>query len=235
MPTFELEMGIQRQGFFPVAGVDEAGRGPLAGPVVAAAVVLPPFPPVAKDPASVPRRTLSRRRNSRGKKDWLRLVDDSKALTARQREWALKQIEVRAASIGVGMASPQEIDSNGIVQATRWAMRRAIENLPLRPSYLLVDFVQLSECGIPFQGLTHGDSLCYCIAAASIVAKVTRDRIMEEADVTYPGYGFSRHKGYATPQHLRQLALQGPSPIHRRSFSPIRIDDVVTHEPGVAS
>jgi len=234
LPTFEVEMDIQRQGFFPVAGVDEAGRGPLAGPVVAAAVVLPPFPPGAKDPASIPRNKLKKHRNSRGKGDWLSLVDDSKALTARQRQRALEQIELHAASIGVGMATSQEIDSMGIVAATRWAMRRAIANLPLRPSYLLVDFVQLSECGIPFQGLTHGDSICYCIAAASIVAKVTRDRIMDEADATYPGYGFCRHKGYATPQHLRQLALRGPSPIHRRSFRPIRTDDVVMHEPGTS-
>ena len=235
MPTFELEMGIQRQGFFPVAGVDEAGRGPLAGPVVAAAVILPPFPSGATSPASFPRSKLKKHRNSGSKKDWLSLVDDSKALTARQRQRALEQIEAHAASIGVGMSTSQEIDSMGIVPATRWAMRRAIANLPLRPSYLLVDFVQLSECGIPFQGVTHGDSICYCIAAASIVAKVTRDKLMDEADATYPGYGFCRHKGYATPQHLRQLALRGPSPIHRRSFRPIKVDGAVTHETGTAS
>lgn len=230
MPTFELEMGIQHQGFFPVAGVDEAGRGPLAGPVVAAAVVLPPFSLKADDPSSVRHPNPSNRRNSHGK-NWLDLVDDSKVLTAVQRERALKQIEAHAASIGVGMATSQEIDSIGITQANRLAMCRAIDNLPLRPSYLLVDFIQLSEYGIPFQGIPHGDSRCYCIAAASIVAKVTRDRLMDEADVTYPGYGFSSHKGYPTPQHLRQLALLGPSPIHRRSFSPLKTDGAVTPVP----
>ena len=200
-PTFDLETRFQHQGFSLVAGVDEVGRGPLAGPVLAAAVILPserPPPP------------------------WLSLVDDSKVLTPIQRQRALEQIKTYATAIGVGMATPQEIDSNGIGEAARWAMRRAIDNLPLRPSYLLIDFVRLPEPGIPFHALAHGDSLCYSIAAASIVAKVTRDRMMEDADTVYPGYGFSRHKGYPTPQHLSLLALRGPSPIHRLSFSPLR-------------
>ena len=207
MPTFDLESGLLREGLSLLAGVDEAGRGPLAGPVVAAAVILPvgllagrggPLPP------------------------WLGLVDDSKALTPNQRRRALEQIETHASSIGLGIVSPQEIDATGIAQATRKAMRGAIESLPLRPAGLLIDFVQLPECGIPFRALTRGDSLSYSIAAASIVAKVTRDRLMEEADGTFPGYGFSRHKGYATTQHLRLLALKGPCPIHRHSFRPVR-------------
>ena len=121
------------------------------------------------------------------------------------------------------MASPEEIDSVGIAVATRYAMRRAVEGLPNKPSYLLIDFVKLPECGIPFHSMIRGDSLSYSIAAASIVAKVTRDDLMEEADTIYPGYGFARHKGYATSQHLQMLSLKGPSPIHRRSFSPVRL------------
>ena len=207
MPTFELELGLQRRGVSLVAGVDEAGRGPLAGPVVAAAVILPS-------------ELLSH--NSRSLPPWLNDVDDSKVLTPRQRQKSLGHIEVHATGIGLGMATPQEIDSEGIGEASRWAMRRAVEALPTKPSYLLIDFVKLSECGIPFHALAHGDSLCYSIAAASIVAKVTRDRLMEEAEALYPGYGFSQHKGYPTPQHLRTLAQRGPCPIHRHSFRPVR-------------
>ena len=207
MPTLDLEIGLQRRGFSLVAGVDEAGRGPLAGPVAAAAVVLPPPLP------STGRPFLPQ---------WLDLVDDSKKLTPVQRQRALEYIEAHATAIGVGMSTPQEIDSQGIAEATKCAMKRAIDSLPCRPSYLLIDYVKLPACGIPFQAPAHGDSLSYSIAAASIVAKVTRDRMMEEADTTYPGYDFSRHKGYATRQHLDRLAVLGPSPIHRRSFSPIR-------------
>ena len=230
MPTFELETRLHCQGFSLVAGVDEVGRGPLAGPVMAAAVILP------SDLLSTDQQSLPH---------WLSLVDDSKALTPLQRRKALEHIEAHATAIGLGMATPQEIDLKGIGEATRWAMRRAIDDLPLRPSYLLIDFihpkyssgflndhgfqttsalssVKPPECSIPFQALVRGDSLSYSIAAASIVAKVTRDRLMEGADAIYPGYEFSRHKGYPTSQHLRLLALQGPCPIHRRSFGPLR-------------
>ena len=207
MPTFDLELGLQRKGFSQVAGVDEAGRGPLAGPVVAAAVILPSW-------------LLSPLHQSSS--HWIGLVDDSKKLTALKREKALEHIKAHATGIGLGMAGPNEIDSEGIAKATKWAMRRAVDSLPVRPSYLLIDFVQLTECSIPFHALAHGDSLSFSIAAASIVAKVTRDRLMAEADSVYPGYGFSRHKGYPTPRHLHLLAIRGPSPIHRRSFSPLR-------------
>ena len=207
MPTLDLELRLQRHGFSLVAGVDEAGRGPLAGPVAAAAVVLPPPSP------STGRPFLPQ---------WLDLVDDSKKLTPVQRQRALEYIEAYATAIGVGMSTPQEIDSQGIGEATRCAMKRAIDSLTCRPSYLLIDYVKLPACGIPFQALIRGDSLSYSIAAASIVAKVTRDRMMEETDASYPGYDFSRHKGYATRQHLDRLALLGPSPIHRRSFGPLR-------------
>ena len=207
MPSLDLEKSVQSQGFSLVAGVDEAGRGPLAGPVVAGAVILSPAL-FSNGTEAFP--------------EWLQLVDDSKALTARQRRTVLKDIQAHAVAVGHGMASHQEIDSVGIVPATRRAMQRAIDNLRPRPSYLLIDFVKLQDCGIPFQAMAHGDSLCYSIAAASIVAKVARDRMMVEADALYPGYGFARHKGYATDEHLRLLSLKGPSPIHRRSFSPLR-------------
>ena len=151
--------------------MDEAGRGPLAGPVAAAAVVLPPPSP------STGRPFLPQ---------WLDLVDDSKKLTPVQRQRALEYIEAYATAIGVGMSTPQEIDSQGIGEATRCAMKRAIDSLTCRPSYLLIDYVKLPACGIPFQALIRGDSLSYSIAAASIVAKVTRDRMMEEADALIP-------------------------------------------------
>ena len=201
MPTFENELDLHSKGYSLVAGVDEAGRGPLAGPVVAAAVILAP---------------------ERASPSWLRLVDDSKVLTPKGRERALVQIEDRATAIGVGMGTVAEIDAAGINQATRWAMARAVENLPIRPHYLLVDYVELAEPCIPYLALVKGDSRCYTIAAASIVAKVTRDRMMEEADAAYPGYCFSQHKGYPTLQHRRLLANLGPSPIHRLSYAPLR-------------
>ena len=204
MPSFDLELMLQHQGFSLVAGVDEAGRGPLAGPVVAAAAILPQ--------ALFSAPTCP---------DWIETIDDSKVLTPLQRRRALEHIEAQA-TVGVGMASSQEIDSRGIVPATKLAMRRAIGNLPLRPSHLLIDFVRLPRLRIPYRAVVHGDAISYSIAAASIVAKVTRDRLMEEADSLYEGYGFSRHKGYGTPQHLRTLKALGPCPIHRRSFSPVR-------------
>lgn len=207
MPTLDLEMGLHRRGYSLIAGIDEAGRGPLAGPVVAAAVMLP-----------LPQSET----------DWLSLVDDSKVLTPLQRQRALVIIEANATAIGVGMATPNEIDSMGIGEATKRAMLQAVNSLPLRPSYLLIDFVKLPECTIPFHSFAHGDSISYSIAAASIVAKVTRDRLMEEADNRYPGYGFSRHKGYPTAQHRHLLALKGPCPIHRRSFRPLRAQPTIS-------
>jgi ribonuclease HII len=201
VPTFEFEVELKANGYSLVAGIDEAGRGPLAGPVVAAAVILDCEGPVAP---------------------WLSLVDDSKVLSPLQRRKAYQHIQDHALAIGVGAGSPQEIDSNGIVETTKAAMLRAIQNLSVRPEYLLIDFVKLPTCGIPFEALVKGDSRCYCIAAASIVAKVTRDRMMEQWDREYPGYGFSQHKGYLTREHERTLQLHGPSPIHRLSFAPLR-------------
>ncbi len=209
MPTLDLEIELYRRGISPVAGVDEAGRGPLAGPVVSAAVILP---------SDVNAEVNA----SHSFPDWFESVDDSKKLTPRKREQTYTLIQENAAAVGVGMASSWEIDAKGIVEATRLSMNRAVQSLPVKPSYLLVDYVVTKDFGVPFRTFPHGDSLCYSIAAASIVAKVTRDRLMDDIDAIYPRYGFSHHKGYATEKHLKSLATHGPSPIHRFSFSPLR-------------
>lgn len=214
MPDLALERRLHQQGFRLVAGVDEAGRGPLAGPVVAAAVILDTDLPESES--------------------WLSLVDDSKRLSAARREKALAWIQQRALAVGVAQVGAAEIDRLGIGPANVEVMLRAVANLPVRPDHLLLDFVHLREIppaplfkgglgGIgPFDLVVRGDSRSYSIAAASIVAKVTRDRLMHEADALYPGYHFARHKGYATAQHLAQLRVLGPCPIHRRSFAPVR-------------
>ncbi len=198
MPTFGHELELLARRYSPVAGVDEAGRGPLAGPVVAAAVILDP---------------------KQGELPWLNHVDDSKKLSPKARERAYADIMKEALGVGVGMGTTEEVDSVGIGPATRLAMVRAIESLPVKPAHLLIDYVPLREAGIPFTSLVKGDSKCFTIAAASIVAKVTRDRMMVEADAEYPGYGFSQHKGYGTLEHRRMLLEHGPCPIHRRSFT----------------
>jgi len=214
MPDLALERRLHRQGFRLVAGVDEAGRGPLAGPVVAGAVILDP--------------DLSE------SESWLALVDDSKRLSPARREKALAWIQQRALAVGVAQVDAEEIDRLGIGSANVEAMLRAVANLPVQPDHLLLDFVQLRKIppnpplkrgdgGIcPFDLVVRGDSSSYSIAAASIVAKVTRDRLMQEADALYPGYHFARHKGYPTAQHLARLRALGPCPIHRRSFAPVR-------------
>jgi ribonuclease HII len=207
LPNLELEQETLLQGYSLVAGVDEVGRGPLAGPVVAGAVVLPS----GLDPGEL----------------WLQGIDDSKQLTPRSRNKAVVEIRRYAIGVGVGMAGPAEIDDIGIEAATRRAMVRAVGSLPQRPEYLLVDFVHLVECGLPVHALVGGDRICYSIAAASILAKVTRDELMVEADGKYPLYGFAKHKGYPTAEHVRLLSLHGPSPIHRRSFRPLRPSTVL--------
>lgn len=173
------------------AGMDEAGRGPLAGNVVAACVIMPRQPLIL----------------------W---VDDSKKLSAARREKVFDEIMAQAVFVGVGEATPQEIDQYNILEATKMAMRRAAQNAPAQ--LFLID--ALSGLGLRGEerGIIHGDALCYSIAAASIVAKVTRDREMEALDEKYPGYGFSRHKGYGTKEHIACLKALGPCPDHRRSF-----------------
>ena len=185
-----------------VAGVDEAGRGPLAGPVVAAAVILPP--------------DLS------GSETWLQMIDDSKRLSPGRREQAVELIARHALAVGVSQEGPEEIDQIGIGNATIRAMLQAVANLPVTAEHLLLDYVPLKECALPFQAIVRGDSLSYSIAAASIVAKVTRDRWMLQEDTIHPGYAFAQNKGYPTAHHLAQLRALGPCPIHRRSFAPVR-------------
>ena len=202
MPDLSHEWRLHRQGCHLVAGVDEAGRGPLAGPVVAAAVVLPP--------------DLS------GSEPWLTALDDSKRLTPRRREQSYAAIRQHALAVSVVAESPESIDRLGIGRAVIRAMGRAVAGLAVVPQHLLLDYVPAKEMPYPFETLVKGDARSYSIAAASIIAKVTRDRQMEQAETRYPGYAFARNKGYPTSQHRRQLARLGPCPLHRRSFAPVR-------------
>ncbi|MEX2430314.1 MAG: ribonuclease HII, partial [Dehalococcoidia bacterium] len=201
-PTQEAEQRLRHAGFMRIAGIDEVGRGPIAGPVVAGAVVLPVL-----EGGEYP--------------DFL-LIRDSKTLTALQRERAAALVRDLTGAIGVGEASVEEIDALGIVPATKLAMRRALDLLPEPPDHLLVDAVQLDWRLRPCEAIIRGDAQCLAIAAASVVAKVHRDAIMCDLDEMYPGYGFANHKGYAAPEHLAAVASLGPSPIHRMSFSPFR-------------
>ncbi|MDN5862077.1 MAG: ribonuclease HII, partial [Salinisphaera sp.] len=180
-----------------VAGVDEAGVGPLAGPVVAAAVICPPSMRIAG-------------------------VNDSKQLEATRRAALAEAIHAGALGVGVGVAEVEEIDRCNIYQASLQAMARAIRALPMRPEHLLVDARSLPGIGIPQESIIHGDGLSFSIAAASIIAKTHRDQLMQELDRCYPGYGLARHKGYGTAEHLQALHERGPSPIHRKSYAPVR-------------
>ena len=201
MPDLSLESGVHQRGIQFVAGVDEAGRGPLAGPVVAAAVILPP--------------------DLTGDEPWLQCLDASKKLTHARRERAVETVHQHALAVGVGMVSPGDIDQMGIGHAALAAMLRAVGQLPLEPGHLLLDFIHVRECPYTYDTIVKGDSRSYSIAAASNVAKVTRDRLMVEAEETYPGYNFAQHKGYPTKAHYDRLNELGPCPIHRRSFAPV--------------
>jgi ribonuclease HII len=191
------ERELYKQGFACVAGVDEAGMSPLAGPVVAGAAILP----------------LGYRRAG---------IDDSKKLSAEQRAELVVHIKRDALAWAVGVAEPEEIDRINIYWAGLLAMRRAVEGLALVPDYLLVDARSLAELKIPQRGIIRGDAQSISIAAASIIAKTTRDAMMLELDRRYPGYGFARHKGYPVRAHVRAIAEHGVLPIHRRSFGPVR-------------
>lgn len=200
-PNFEYESSFWNAGIQHVAGIDEAGRGALAGPVAAGVVIFPP------------RLELQ---------DELHGVRDSKQMTPRAREeWAVI-IKEQAAAWGVGFASSLEIDELGIVPATRLAALRALEQLPLSPQHILLDFLRLPDCPLPQSALVKGDRRSLSIAAASVLAKTSRDALMAEYESQYPGYGFGVHKGYATACHLRQIARLGACPLHRCSFAPLK-------------
>ena len=180
--------------------MDEVGRGALAGPVVAAAVVLP------------------RNMNNR----WIGQVRDSKQLSPATRGLLCECIRGIAISVGIGISSHEVIDAWGIIEATRLAMKSAIDQLSPAPQHLLIYYLRLPEVPLPQRGIIYGDSLCFSIACASIVAKVARDRLMVELDGAYPGYGLAQHKGYGTEEHLGCLYRLGPCPIHRQSFRPLK-------------
>jgi len=197
-PTLAEEKALYTQGYRLIAGVDEVGRGSLMGPVVAAAAIMP--------------QKITAR--------WKSKVRDSKQLTPKAREELFPYITENAVCYGVGSMSNDIIDSIGIAKATCLAMIDAIEHLAPQPDYLLIDFLKL-DLKIPQKGIVDGDSLCFSIACASIIAKVTRDHAVQELDKVYPGYGFAGHKGYGTKEHIAALRKNGPCPLHRRSFSPV--------------
>jgi ribonuclease HII len=194
-PTFRRERAALKRGVWPVAGCDEAGRGPLAGPVVAAAVIL--------DPKRVPRG-----------------LDDSKKLTAEEREKLYLKI-CATAEVSVAFGSTARIDRDNILRASLWALACAVKALPVRPRLVFVDGRDKIDAGCDCQAVISGDALVASIAAASIVAKVTRDRLMTRLGAAHPGYGFERHMGYSVPEHFAALARLGPTVHHRRSFAPV--------------
>jgi ribonuclease HII len=203
-PTFRRERAAIKRGVWPVAGCDEAGRGPLAGPVVAAAVVL--------DPKCVPRG-----------------LDDSKKLDPETREKLHAKI-CASAEVAVAIAPPWRIDRDNILRASLWALARAVACLPVRPQLVFVDGRDRIDADCDCQAVISGDAILASIAAASIVAKVTRDRLMTRLGMLYPGYGFENHKGYSVPEHFDALARLGPTIHHRRSFAPVAAayGDIVT-------
>ncbi len=200
MLSFAEEKMAEAQGFQHIAGIDEVGRGALAGPAVAAAVIMP----YSLDAP------------------WFAQVNDSKLLSPPKREFIYHHILEVALATGIGIVSHEVIDAQGIATATRLAMKKAIDQLVPPPESLLIDYFHLPEVPIPQKGITDGDRLCFSIACASIIAKVARDRLMVELDKVYPGYGLARHKGYGTREHISCLRRLGPSPIHRQSFKPVK-------------
>ena len=195
-PNLRYERKLWRDGLLAVAGVDEAGVGPMAGPVVAAAVIFEP-------------------------EIFIKGVNDSKQLKPEEREEYYLKISQRALTIGVGLATHGEVDEINIFWATMLASRRAVVSMLRQPDHVLVDGRFIPELKLPQTRIVGGDRKSFCIAAASIIAKVTRDRMMIEYDCQFPGYGFAQHKGYCTPEHFAVLERLGPSPLHRRSFAPV--------------
>ena len=195
-PSFAEERRFLAEGYRLTAGVDEVGRGCLAGPVLACAVILP----------------------CNIRRPWLKEVRDSKLLQHDKREYLFSYIEETAVAVGTGVVAHDIIDSIGIGNASKLAMKQAIEELVPAADSLLIDFFKLPEVKLPQKGIVDGDALCYSVACASIVAKVTRDLLMIELDGKYPGYGLCHHKGYGTKEHWRCIEEKGLSPIHRLSF-----------------
>jgi len=192
--TLEIELSLWGKGIRTIAGIDEAGRGPLAGPVVAAAVIFP-------EGTHIPG------------------VDDSKKLSEKKREELFLRIKEQALSVGVGIVGHETIDRINILQATILAMHKAVDELNVKPDYLIVDGNSFRHETYPYQNIIDGDAKCFTIAAASIVAKVTRDELMREYHARYPLYGFAQNKGYGTKQHIEAIRRYGVCDIHRRSFT----------------
>lgn len=193
---YEFEEKLYDEGFHLICGVDEAGRGPLAGPLVVAACILPPF---------------------------LRIegINDSKQLSAKKRKELYKVIVKNALAYKIVFVTEEDVDSLNIYQATKKGMLMAIAGLKNKPDYALIDAMPLGELEIPHNSIIHGDARCASVAAASILAKVTRDEYMEKMDIKYPNYGFKKHKGYGTKAHMQALEKYGPCKIHRKSFAPV--------------
>jgi ribonuclease HII len=194
-PSFRRERRLMAKGVWPIAGCDEAGRGPLAGPVVAAAVIL--------DPERIPRG-----------------LNDSKKLDAEERERLYAKI-CATAQVAVAFGSIARIDRDNILRASLWALARAVKALPVKPQKVFVDGNIKIDCGCDCEAVVSGDALMVSIAAASIIAKVTRDRLMTRVGLAHPGYGFERHMGYSVPEHFAALQKLGPCAHHRRSFAPV--------------
>jgi len=200
-PNLVFETQLWETGYQYIAGIDEAGRGPWAGPVSAAAVLLP---------------------QNAGLLERLKGVRDSKQMSAKQRKVWREYICQSAIAWGVGFASVEEIDADGIISAVRLAIDRALQEITIAPDYLLLDYMKLPQKKIPQMALVRGDARCLSIAAASVLAKTARDELMCEVDCTYPGYGFAQNKGYGTAAHREAVQRLGICSLHRRSYAPIR-------------
>jgi ribonuclease HII len=199
VPSLAEEKLLIRQGFKFIAGIDEVGRGALAGPVMAAAVIMPPGL----------------------RASWKKKVRDSKLLTPEQREALYEPIRNAAVAVAIGSVDCFTIDAIGIARATQIAMLQAINQLSPPADSLLIDYFTIPDVTLPQKGVVNGDTLCFSIACASIIAKVTRDRMMIEFDEQFPGYLFAHHKGYSTEEHVSCLNKLGPCPIHRRAYQPV--------------
>lgn len=195
MNTLEIERDALSKGYKLIGGIDEAGRGPLAGPVVSACVIMP-----------------------LNDEDIIEGVDDSKKLSAKKRDTLFDKIKEKAIAYYVSVVSETVIDEINILEATKSSMRECVEKIAVKPDILFIDAVDLKGVDVPVLPIIHGDALSYSIAAASILAKVTRDRIMEEYDKVYPEYGFAKHKGYGTKAHIEAIKAHGACKIHRRTF-----------------